>query len=163
MAISHFAGENEAARDSKLEAGAPGSKPNAASFFRHRSVAAAVKTGGARSSSQTYVIYVAERPGLTGTGLTSLTNWFDPRVLNLEMIWNNFLVACPLQSMKCTELYWCHFRVLRLHIAWATKREKDCAPLIIPNEQSFESKQSKSHEFAHTLWWTNIAMENHHF
>lgn len=76
MAISHFAGENEAARDSKLEAGAPGSKPNAASFFRqfHRSVAAAVKTGGARSSSQTYVIYVAERPGLTGTGLTSLTN-----------------------------------------------------------------------------------------
>ena len=57
-----------------------GSNPNAASFFRqfHRSVAAAVKTGAARSSSQTYVVSTWQK-GPGGLSSTSLTNWSDPR------------------------------------------------------------------------------------
>ena len=83
-----------------------------------------LKTGGARSSWQTYV------------GDFPVPVWrIDPTPVGSES-WDDMKqfrkAACPLQSMNCTELYWCHFRVLRLHLAWATKREKDCAPLIIP-------------------------------
>ena len=143
MAISHFAGENEAARDSKPAGCAPGSKPNAASFFRqfHRSVAAAVKTGGARSSWQTW-----------GLSSTSLTNWSDPRVLNLEMIWNNF--ERPLVPYKVWTVQ--NYTDVILGFWGCTLLEQQRGRKIVPLSsflyQSFESKQSKSHEFAHKVF-----------
>ena len=110
----------------------PGSKPKAASFFRqfHRSVAAAVKTGAALSSSQTYGrthgqrkameldgwpvdrgCQAANRIGDSPVVPPSLRNWSDPCAseswddMRIYTIWTNVEQVLHRLSLIKHELY----------------------------------------------------------